>query len=484
MIEWETTIEIPITKALFDEKLQNKSYLNDYIFIFFNGTRLSNRHMQKKETVITHRLLGFYKNHQYPLIRTIAKETETNLPCLSNNCMVLHRKNPEISCIPSVCTKYIHRVIIYQENGVRVSFNKESSVKGIKYIVEYEIEYPENTNYNTILKYERKLMKLVVENNHSISRDSLTLETIFSCIMSKIQMWHCFDADKSFYWAYKWNGVKCKLLITDIVNSDGHNLVRIWPDAQSITTKLCVGLNTDILYNTCILAEMMDDCFVIVEIIASQYSQDIYKTEPMININFLKHLKRTLSSNVYIDGKPLIVQTFSKAKSLESDNILKLDYDKSKYDGFIIVQNDMIIKWKIPTIDVECVSQNEYIIDKYKFEIPHNGIVGQIYEMTCKYVLNCIKKPTTQCSNENDYNLFIKWGIPSINIKCIDTNEYKLNTHKFILQFDGEIGKIYELSRSYVILRQRNDRLTYATDEEYNLFINSINLLYINNNQQ
>ncbi|ATY70197.1 late expression factor 4 [Tomelloso virus] len=387
--EWETTISINSIESEYLQALNNENHKTDVIFLLSEGMRLSNRTVQKKTTTSKRRLLTYYKQQWTPLERTIAIEE---------------------ACHPTktlIVEKCIHRVIIYESGGLRISHNKEVCALGEKYNIEYEIEYPEKSEYSDILRCERKLIKTFLQHNHVIKRDIMTRIDMFSCVMSKVQMWNCFDANQSYLWAYKWNGIKSKILITDCKspNDDASFITYVWSDNSTITNKMCRGKNIHHLINICCAVEIMDDKIIIIEAIGTMIDGEIYTTEPMANASFLKHLDSLLADDVYIDDKPLQVQRFYPPE-------LPNSYGKD-CDGFVIIQNDLIIKWKIPTIDVKCVT------------------------------------PYT----------------------------FKVGSQMIPLNFIGEPGKIYEITYKNEVLRQRNDRLAASSDQEYAVFMESSKML-------
>lgn len=388
--EWESTISITSNQVEFSGALRDTSHTIDVIFLYQNGVRLSARVVQKKVTTATRLLLTHYQDTWVPLKRTVSTE----------ECVRFSKQ-------PVLVEKSIHRVIVQQSDGIRVSYNKEVSGLGEKYTIDYEIEYAANSAYCDILRAERKLIRVFVASNHQITRDVMTRIDMFSCVMSKVQMWHCFDPDKTYLWAYKWNGIKAKILITSNESDDGSLITYVWTDDSKISNKLCRGNNIQHLVNICCAVEILDDRIIIIEAIGTMVSGDIYTTEPMANAAFLKYLSTLLRDDVTIDGVPLLVQHFYEPS-------LPGEYGKD-CDGFIIIQDDLIIKWKIPTIDV----------------------------------------------------------------KCIAAHTYKVGSQIIQLAFKGEPGKIYEISNKNEVLRQRVDRLAASSDQEYAVFLDSAKMLQL-----
>lgn len=389
--EWESTVTIPIDEATYNSHKSNAKV--DIIFLFDNGSRLAARRIERKITVFCRNLLSFYHNQWFPIRRTQAIED-------------LCRIDDAASIVSAV-----HRIIVYHEKNLRVSYNKEECDDGVRYNVEYEIEYPENSEYQQILFFERQLMMKIINDSYVIQRSTMTLENIFSCVMSKVQMWHCFDMNSNYIWAYKWNGVKAKMMITEEQCEDGSNLTYIWPDAQYVKTERAICSNINLLKNLCFLVELMDDgTIVIIEAIGTLVDSTIFTTEPMMNASILKYLKENIV-DLTISGRKVRIQEFYPAPMPEV-------YDINKFDGFIIIQNDMVIKWKAPTVDVKCIGPYTYTV-------------------------------------------------------CGDT--LTLN------DVEGEVDKIYEMSWSKLILRERTDRKVSSGENEYRTFLKSVEYMSKNN---
>lgn len=390
--EHESTISIPIKKFEFIQA-QKTDHRVDILFFFDDDvTRLAQRNIQQKKIVKTRNLLSFYDNKWFPIKRTSAIETLCSIPTNLN------------------VVKARHRIIVEQQNGIRVSYNKEETRLGDKYSLDYEIEYPSGTTYDDILKAEERLMKRVNDDERLISRQELELEDVFKNVNNKVQMWHCFKKEEPYKWAYKHNGIKCKLVVKQ--GKDGEYSSILWPDGNKVTSHECDGDNLSLLTNLCLLVEEMSHKFVILEVVGAKMNDDIYTTEPRTTLNILAQLRK-LITNVRIGQKFVEVQKFF-------DPPRPRKYPEGEYDGFIIIQRDLVIKWKYPTIDVKCISPYTFVI------------AGTVIALDA-------------------------------NISC---NE-------------GETGKIFEVSCDFTVLRQRTDRHAASTEEEWKTFLKSITFLGI-----
>lgn len=404
--EWESTITIDIPESVYIDSLHRAApQTSDIIFIFEDKLRLSARNVQKKTTHTTTYVAGIYNEQLYPIKRT-------------------HSTEELVMLQTTFVEKAIFRQILHHHEGVRISLNREEASYGTRFTCCGEIEYDGNiSTYEMVYANERKLMELMEPWRVYIKFDELSLQDIFACIPTKVQVWHCADLTKPYQWAYKYNGVKAKLLFCK-----ERGIVSIWPDSNHIKILSCDHIDsTDFLNCVCIQVEIMESFIVIVEIIGISYQQHIYNVEPKTTIKILKHLKKLFSKSKYtITGQLLnnevktykiYIQTFKKGPLPMNDYIAELSSDENYYDGFIISQNNLMIKWKYPTFDACYIGNKKFV-------------VAENIELT--------------------------------NI-CID--------HAY------EIGKIYEISADWMVLRKRIDRIAPSSLNEYRVFLNSLQLL-------
>lgn len=78
------------------------------------------------------------------------------------------------------------------------------------------------------------------------------------------------------------------------------------------------------------------------------------------------------------------------------------------YDGFILVQNNMVIKWKMPTVDVKCVSKRLYSVADKTFELDREGEKDAIYEISPNYKIIRKRIDRITSSTEQEYAMFIE----------------------------------------------------------------------------
>lgn len=327
--EYESTITIYIDESTFNECIGQ----NDVIFIFDDKTRLSQREYQYKIANEKTYILSFYNDFLFPIKRTKSIETRKKIDSL-------------------YVEKTVYRKIIYNEDNIRIALNKTEADYGVHFTCSGEIEYKENDLYSTICEYEKKLTQLMSKWYKFVKFDKLTNESLFSCCTPKIQSWICVDFEDSFNWAYKWNGVKAKMLYND-------NYITLAPDANNIEI---INFKCDFLKEfeyICFQVEITDIYIVIVELISITYKNIVYSMEPNSNVKFLKFLNKRLNNREYtINNKRLIVQQYYDNR----ENPLPKDFSDLLYDGLLINQNNMLFKVKLPTLDVKYIGSNRFLV--------------------------------------------------------------------------------------------------------------------------
>lgn len=382
--EWESTLTIPIDPWEFDRacRADDHRYVDDAVFCFKNETRLSERRLERKVTLSRRKVLGYLSSHDacYPIQRTTARETM--LPRIDSQDV----------------TRATHRRHYTTEDGVRVAYERVCCDRGVSYRVSYEIEYTGRTTYAEILGLEQRLMATAARNSHRATACPLELINMFGCVMTKVQPWHCFDELQPYRWAYKWNGVKSKM----IVDAE-QRLAYLWPDAGAIYHADFSCRDYDAVANVCLLVELLDDRVVVIETIGSQYEDgEVYTTEPLTNVLLLERLRERLGDDATVDGKPLSVQRYYEPPK-------PFTYDETLYDGFVIVQNDMVIKWKMPTIDVACVAPFTFTVgDGTVLRLEHDeGEVDAIYEMSPDRRLVRRRVDRIAASSQQEWEVFL-----------------------------------------------------------------------------
>lgn len=115
----------------------------------------------------------------------------------------------------------------------------------------------------------------------------------------------------------------------------------------------------------------------------------------------------------------MIVQKF------HGDRQCPKTFQLDRYDGFILAQDRLLIKWKQPTIDARYLGNNTFEVGDSKNPILFSLDAGE-----------------------------------QADDKCTENS-------------------IYELSSKLSIIRKRIDRLLCSTTKEYELFVKSIKLLTV-----
>lgn len=375
-IECESTIMFLINKDIYDKA--NSDY-KDYIFVYHNDVRISQRQVQKKHYISVDNVLGFHDNQLFPITRTVSEEIME-----------------DIKKVPEMPSKITRRKIIMLDK-YRLAFNAISCAKGTKYTLTCEIEYDQNTSMPIIWNLEIRLMDIMSQYLQYFDVNACRLEELFATVVPKLQPFHTFNPSESYKWAYKWNGVKAKCMC--------HNgTAFLWKDADNIRI-VSMSQSINILEKICLQVEVMEQNIVIVEILAMSYNNILYTNEPHTNLKCLDFLHQKLTDvPLFIDNKAVIIQQYYDSPKQEIK-------DYNLHDGIIIMQDNKLIKWKYPTIDVKYIGDSQFAVGNTVITL-HNInielITGGIYEISADYVILRRRNDRIACSNQQEYEIFLQ----------------------------------------------------------------------------
>jgi len=139
-----------------------------------------------------------------------------------------------------------------------------------------------------------------------------------------------------------------------------NDVVFLWPDADAVHTKKYTG-DLSMLHSVNFQVELMSTCIVLIHGISVSFFNTVYVIEPYTSVALLEYIKPALAKNPVtvqsVCGKylPLRVQEFF-------DSPKPTTFDDAYFDGFIITQDTMLIKWKQPTVDARYVGDGVFQI--------------------------------------------------------------------------------------------------------------------------
>lgn len=417
--EKESTIKLKITEETFLKFQKKNNWHHDVIINYNNGARLSTRRYECKKTLSKDRIAVFHNKCFYPITRTNSTEEPLG-------------KSTLIGSIVKGAIRYFNVTTPSADDSIkyvrmRQSVNKAENVHGVMYFLASEIEYNINIEYEEMLQVEHFMLETNKEFIHehmatdALDRDDSCKNDMFISTAPKIQMWSQFNVEESYKWAYKWNGIKAKMMIKD-------GVMCLWPDSMPIKTHTFSTKN-DNPYDFDIAVknlgkinfqvEIMPTSIIIVHVLSVSYQKKVHLIDPYSSIDFLDFLRIKLPE---IHVNFITLDESSQKMRLRFQRFFNPPkcntFNQEKYDGFILVQRSMFIKWKQPTIDARFLGGS-------LFEVGNGNNIIQ-FRLQSGHLSECKK------------------------------------------------DKIYEISSDLKILRHRIDRLFCSTYKEYQMFINSI----------
>lgn len=474
-MEHESTLEIPTTEAEYRRvRAANLGHTHDVVLVWPSGVRLSRLRYQRKMTTDARMILLFrssaYAERHRRRTTTTGPRLPYWVPIVRTRALEESIPKPDpLDVTEHDITRQTHRLVLPPradptDDGIRVTHNQIVTGQGVRYTVEYEIEYgTESCTYEDITAAEQRLLDCCVARADldkfepaRLAPPPIELDTMFRCVVTKLQMWHTFDPNRPYRWAYKWNGVKVKTLLTTVTPADGEPppptagplTVSCWSDTGSLgpsTLQVPEAVRSEVcalLGNVCCAVEIMADRAVLFEAVGAQYGDVIYSVEPAANCAFLDTLRALLSDGpATLFDRPLHVQQYFEPPLVSA----LPPAVESLCDGFVIAQGQELIRWKAPTIDVKCTPEPSSKRSARSLT-PSSG-------------------PASPASSSNTAGA----------AGC--SHHYTVGGHVFELDFAGVPGTVYEVASDGLVLRARTDRHAASSDREYRVFCASIKLL-------
>lgn len=332
------------------------SFMHDVIIYYSTGERISQRRVEKKTCLSQEKGVLFFNNKLWPMIRTRSIEKVSDIHPNAIIETIIHRK-----------------IIRFDENG-REAIEQQETKWGVRYYYIAEVEYTDVTH-----RREQE-MKMIDRLQHEcfLQFDDFQMQEMFSCVGVKVQAWNRFNENMQYKWAFKWDGIKCKFVINSTT-------AYMWPDLQDVkmynATKDMNNLK-HVLWNAEFLS---DQRLVLFDALAIKYDGNLYFFDVGTSIELLDFYNVILENVIKLDTVDIQFQKFYNKLYTDSlGNIFKgFPMWSDQQDGIIIFQNNKLIKWKTPTIDMKCIAPNKFSVAGKTITIDYpNAKVGKVYEFS------------------------------------------------------------------------------------------------------
>lgn len=359
--EYESSFYIVIPQNIHKELLvKNPSLNTEMILYYLDGTRISGDKVQCKVECDKSHLLKFHCSsnihnpiHFLPMTRKHCQEYIVMMP-------------QDISKVETLIVR--HNIALEKKIKdhitIRISLERCFGSEGGHYALTGEIEYSKKiyNNYTRLNECEtillKRLMKIAGECLNQLDSNSRfdlpSQEILFKAPCRKFSTFkeretYSREHPNSRCSLYKFDGYKGRLLII------GNGCILYFDDLnnlQSIQSNL-LSFASRIMFQIEFVQGNLDsniyNAMIIVDIIGAYIGNQLYVPEPMDVINFFELInrcnliKRDLFVCLPIQG---CVKVFTQYKLKENTpNSLY------KYDGYIMINDYNIFKFKIPTID-------------------------------------------------------------------------------------------------------------------------------------
>lgn len=430
--EYESSFYIIISQHIYKELLmKNPSLSTEMILYYLGGTRISGDKVQYKAECDKSHLLKYYCStnihnpiHFFPMTRKHCQEYTVMMP-------------QDISKIERVIVR--HNIAIEQKKKdyitIRISLERCFGSEGGHYALTGEIEYSKKiyNNYTRLNECEtillQRLMQITGECLNQLDSNSRfdlpSQEILFKAPCRKFSTFK----EKETYSRghpnnscilYKFDGHKGRILIIGngciLYFDDLNNLQSIQSNVLSFASRIIFQIEF-------VRGNMVSNIYnamIIVDIIGAYIGNQLYVPEPMDVINFFELIntynliKKNLFICLPIQG---MVKVFTQYKLKENTpNSLY------QYDGYIVINDFNIFKFKSPTIDALLLNGYLHLEDRKDAlsnqTFPHleeNKIyeigpeIGTSLDQTfIKYVIYRKRKDRTYSSTSAHYDSFIE----------------------------------------------------------------------------
>ncbi|XP_057340764.1 uncharacterized protein LOC130677881 [Microplitis mediator] len=416
-IEYETSVRLPISQAIFDLMIEkfSKDKFEKSLILHYNDTvfpnsdsnlypsyRLANNAFQLKQCIHRLNLLKVIVCNQdnkeslkndidigsenlitnamfIPFTRTTAKET-------------IAEASDKFSTVQDIIIRYT----LYSENNIRVCVEKISQNQGGAYYFSAEIEYDRDyktINYEEFTKIENSFWNLLSDKYLPEFYHLLDTNAIYNYVelsqllnipcrkFSPIHQYSCNLIDYKL--KYKFDGYKGRM-INNNLNTD---TILYWDDMHNTGEISSKFLNRfpHIIFQYEVIPDKR--WIIFTDIIGVIFHKQLYMPEPNDVLSFFSSFPRQEINHPLLSDKTncrsfkFIISINDNRNNNDDDGLLKdefsigvqftirdkenEDYFSSSFidytDGFIIVCNNREYKYKIPTLDVRIINEMAFL---------------------------------------------------------------------------------------------------------------------------
>lgn len=380
--EFETTVRFKIPFSIFsyykDElwtKLQNKQK-SFVIYISDDGydLRIHSNKFQKKNELERANYLVYLNNKFIPYSQTKSIES------LAFQCI-------DYSKIQTIVTRYT-LFELQPDNkddftNIRIVIESISNDRGIDYMFAAEIEYAEEIylNNNSISKTNNILFKYIKEILNpvwsfiNIEYDVIKPENVINIPSRIFHPFYQIDVT-NYLIKYKFDGYKGKMIYTKnnfYYFDDLHNfnIIKIFPEIfklfENIIFQFEIVQNDNNNNNNKENNNNTLNVMVLTDIIGVYINNTLYTLKPTEVLKVFEYISQVLNvnniNNVIIELDNNIIYPLQLQKAISNEELKNNEINKINllYDGYIIVSNELEIKYKIPTCDVRLFNYMLYI---------------------------------------------------------------------------------------------------------------------------
>ena len=337
--EYESSIKYAISPARFDELMKENKWCDKQLVIHYNnGDRKVRGQFQNKTVISKINILKIDKPNTFiPLTRKHAVENLSSMP-------------RQVTDISRIVVRYVFKQE-QREGGInfRIAVERQCGPKGGSCFVSAEVEYPHHYwgNYPALMAVENEMVKLLPEKPNCQFK-KLPLDAMFTIPSRKFQSLHSQRVDQFVrHYVHKYDGHKGRIVCNTpnviVFYDDLHRYAEV--DSDLLNSYMNIVFQVEVIPTSHVL--------VIVDILGGYVGKKLFMPEPYAAIDFI--------SNMTCAHRRIHLPTYEYMTIL-LQNFVQLD-SPSQYptDGYILISNNRLFKYKAPTIDVRILHRHLYI---------------------------------------------------------------------------------------------------------------------------
>lgn len=339
--EYESTIKYVIPPAAYEQiRATHQVIRTDIIVHYVDQSRKVRGAFQRKQVISKTRLLHLNdEGHWFPLTRKRACERSAPIP---TSC----------AAIDSIITRYVLREFNQGAVHFRIALEARGGVRGGALYLSAEVEYPSRCwrHHDELLALESRLVTILPKPWIPCEFQPLTFATMPRLPSRRFHPLSSHKVDRAAAYVYKMDGHKGRMV------GLGPGQLLLYDDlhyASTVATTL-LDAHGSLVFQVEVLPH--HHALVITDVLGGYIGRKLYMPEPWAAINYI--------SRMFPASTRMALPTWSEVVTVYPQRFVectKFDHEFLPTDGYIMITNNRICKFKVPTLDVRILGGHLYL---------------------------------------------------------------------------------------------------------------------------